>query len=319
MMLPKFVSVSVPGKVHLMGEHAVVYGKPAILAAVDLRMRIGVRGLPAGKSLKVASSEPDGYVRKIVEMVIKTYAIEHAPPMEITIDSDIPAGYHLGSSAATAVGVIGALSYFLKGIWNPQAINQLAYEAEKLQHGTPSGSDNTAVTMGGLLWYRKELEFLRSMWQLPMKIPPQLNNFYLIDTGRSEESTGEMVSFVRSQVAMRRAQYLEMFDENERQTKRVAVAIRENLEPELIDAVRKGEGTLESMGVVSGQVLPVIRAIENAGGAAKILGGGGRKAGAGYLLCYHRDIAQVKSAARSFGFGVRPVVLGGDGVKLEKQ
>jgi len=292
------ITVSVPGKVHLMGEHAVVYGKPALLAAINRRLTVTVTD---------GDSNTNGYVADILGIVQKHFGTTRA--VHITIDSDIPAGYHLGSSAAVAVGVIGAVSYFLKKIWNPTLINQLAYEAEKLQHGNPSGADNTAVTFGGLIWYRKELEFLKNIWQLPLNLPAALNHFSLIDTGRPKENTGEMVAYVRQQFTIRASQFEKLFDENEEQTKRTTVALKEGDEKALIDAIQKGEQTLEGMGVVSKKVIPLIRSIEKAGGAAKILGGGGRADGVGYLLCYsHRSPA-----------GSIPILLGEEGVRLENK
>ncbi len=295
------VKVSVPGKIYLMGEHAVVYGKPALLAAIN--RRLSVRVGPA-EMLEIISTEPTDYVRYAVKFLAKEYKLPHLPEVKITITSDIPAGYHLGSSAAVAVAVVGALTLFLKNVWNPQAINQLAYEVEKKQHGNPSGGDNTAVTMGEFLWYRKELEFLKSMWQLPLKFSPALNHFSLIDTGRPKETTGEMVAFVKNQKNLQ-----EFLNENEIQTKRVAVALKEGDEKMLIDAIQKGEQTLEEIGVVSKKVIPVIRSIEKSGGAAKILGGGGKTEGVGYLLCYSHHPPK-----RNL-----PIILGEEGIRLEKK
>ncbi|MBI3559700.1 hypothetical protein HY087_01050, partial [Candidatus Gottesmanbacteria bacterium] len=195
------VIVSVPGKVHLMGEHAVVHGKPALLAAINLRLRVTVETLSlssprtrgSSENFLIESDEPSDYIRHAIDVVKREYKLALLPPMKITVTSDIPSGYHLGSSAAIAVGTVSALTYFLKKVWNPSAINQIAYEIEKKMHGNPSGGDNTTVTIGGFIWFRKELEFLKSIWQLPFKLPKNLDHFFLINTGRPKETTGEMV------------------------------------------------------------------------------------------------------------------------------
>lgn len=301
------ITVSVPGKIHLMGEHAVVYGKPALLAAINLRLRVTVEDGIYG--IDIVSSEPPNYIRHAVEVVREQYKLTSLPPMKITVASDIPAGYHLGSSAAVAVGTVGAVTYFIKKVWNPAAINQIAYEVEKKMHGNPSGGDNTTVTMGGFIWFRKELEFLKSIWQLPFKLPDTLNHFFLINTGRPKETTGEMVAYVNAKCQMLNAKYITLFDKNEQQTKRVAVALRQGNEKELMEAITAGERTLEGMGVVSKKAIPIIREIEKAGGAAKILGGGGRKEGVGYLLCYHPNPKK---------FNTEPIRLGEEGIRLEE-
>jgi len=307
-------TVSVPGKVHLMGEHAIVYGRPAILAAINLRLAVTINHQlstinPKREEITIVSVEPDDYVRHVVEVVKEHFKLNELPPLKITICSQIPAGYHLGSSAATAVGVVGALTYFLKKTWNPQLINQLAYEAEKKMHGNPSGGDNTTVTLGGFIWFRRELEFLKSIWQLPFKPHPSLNHFFLINTGRPAEGTGEMVSYVRLRVQKFRVEMQKLFNQNEEQVKRITVALKEGDENELIGAIQVGERTLEGMGVVSKQVIPLIRKIEKAGGAAKILGGGGRKGGVGFLLCYSHHPPKESI----------PIKLGAEGVRLEQK
>ncbi len=310
------VTVSVPGKVHLMGEHAVVYGKPALLAAVNLRLRVTVEEGKDG--VDVVSSEPSDYIRHAVEVVRQEYKLTSLPSMKITVTSDIPAGYHLGSSAAVAVGTVGAVTYFLKKIWNPAAINQIAYEVEKKMHGNPSGGDNTTVTMGGFIWFRKELEFLKSIWQLPFKPPSSMNHFFLINTGRPQETTGEMVAYVNAKCQMLNAKYNALFDKNEKQTKRITVAIKEGNEKELMEAITAGERTLEGMGVVSKKILPLIQAVEHIGGAAKILGGGGRTEGVGFLLCYHHYPEKITEFCKPYGFSTQPVQLGEEGMRLEE-
>lgn len=109
---------SVPGKLIISGEHAVVYGYPALVTAIN--RRLSIEGF--GKDDKITS--------------------------------DIPIGAGMGSSAAFAVAT-SALK--LKKI-DLLKINELAYKLEKKHHGNPSGVDNTICTYGGFLWYRKESE-----------------------------------------------------------------------------------------------------------------------------------------------------------------
>ena len=333
------VVVSVPGKVHLMGEHAVVYGKPALLAAINLRLQATVTPLSFPRKressvqrldprvkpeddnsvVEIISSEPIDYVRHIIEVVREHYKFKELPRLRITIGSEIPAGYHLGSSAAVAVATAGALTFFLKKIWNPQLFNQLAYEAEKKMHGNPSGGDNTTVTVGGFVWFRKELEFLKSIWQLPFKPQSSLNHFFLINTGRPKETTGEMVAFVKEKVQKEPDEMQKLLTLNEQQVKRVTVALKEGNENELLDAIKSGERTLEGMGVVSTKVIPLIRQIEKIGGAAKILGGGGRAEGVGFLLCYHHDVDAVETLCNKYTYSTQAIRLGEEGVRLEKK
>lgn len=320
------VVVSVPGKIHLMGEHAVVYGKPALLAAINRRMVVTVEWSERTKEkqtsqepLEIISSESDVYVKHIIAVVAKTFDSVSMPPLKIMISSTITPGYHLGSSAATAVGVSAALIYVLKKLWNPTKINEVAYEAEKKQHGTPSGGDNTAVCFGGLLWYRKELEFLKSMWQLPLRIDKSLQNFFLLDTGRPVESTGEMIALVRDHVQMNSRRMYAAFADNEIQTKRLAQALKQVNEKELMASLSDGQKTLETMGVVSSWAKKIIGSIKTYGGAAKILGGGGKQKEVGYLLCYHPNPQGFVAWAKEKKYTVEHIQLGEEGICLEQK
>jgi mevalonate kinase len=305
--------VSAPGKIHLMGEHAVVHGAPALLAAVNRRL---VATVEDADSLKIETEADDMLVREAIRVVGERLNIQD-PPVKVTICSAIPAGRHLGSSAAVSVATVGALLYHLKKIWNPTLINKLAYEVEKKQHGTPSGGDNSVCTFGGFVWFRKELEDLKTIWQLPYTIHPSLAPFHLVDTGSPTEHTGEMVGFVHAWVQENPIKAREAFFQNEQATKQITTSLKSGDESQVIAAIRSGSKTLEQMGVVSKQVMPVIRAIEESGGAAKILGGGGKTGPVGLLLAYHRDRKKLVAVANKFKYPLHDVELGEEGVRLE--
>lgn len=309
------ITVSVPGKIHLMGEHAVVYGKPAILAAINRRMTVRVE---AAKEFIVKTTEPPDYARHAAEMVAAHFA-KPLPNIAISIYSDIAPGFHLGSSAATAVAVVAAVTFYMKKVWNPDLFNKLAYEVEKKMHGNPSGGDNTTVTMGGLIWFRRELEFLRSVWQLPVKIPPAFHHFYLVNTGRPHENTGFMVAGVAANYKKYPRKIEEALALNEVQTKRIATAFKNASEDELVDAIRVGHTTLVTMGVVSAPANKFAQAIVHAGGAAKILGGGGLSGPVGYMLVYMKDKARAQKISEEFGFTLEDVELGEEGIRLENK
>lgn len=309
------VVVSVPGKIHLMGEHAVVLGKPALLSAINWRLYATVSQNKDG--LQIISKEPITLINKAVEIVCKKLRLSSSPNVKIEISSQIPIGRHVGSSAAVSVAVIAALVYYLKKIWNPNFFNELAFEVEKYQHGNPSGGDNTTVTFGGFIWYRRELEFLKSVWQLPFRPSPKLAPFMLIDTGRPKENTGEMITSVAEFIKKHPEKAKKLLDENEEATKEVTKALKEGNEKLLLEAIRQGEKTLEGLGVVSKKVIPLIREIEKKTGAVKILGGGGKKNSVGFLLCYSRNKDSIKKIAEKYFYKIYSVKLGEEGVRLE--
>lgn len=324
------IIVSAPGKIHLLGEHAVVYGKPALLAAINRRLYIKIKNqkpVPSGaegskiknrrdESIIINTREKDDLVKCAIDIFKKAFSLKNLPPLQISITSQIPTGCGLGSSAALSAATIGGLMKFVKNSWNPGKINELAYEAEKIAHGNPSGADNTVVVFGGLIWYRREFDFLKSIWSLPVssyKIP----QFLIIDTGRPQESTRQMVSHVASLYSKKKNQMDEVFSSQEVQTKRLLISLRNNNNEELKDAIRLGEKNLEKMEVAGDFAKKIIREIEKSGGAAKVCGAGGRKGGSGILLCFHEDPAKIEAIGKKYNLPVSPVKLGEEGIRLE--
>ena len=157
------------------------------------------------------------------------------------------------------------------------------------------------------------------MWQLPFKPQSSLNHFFLINTGKPIETTGEMVTYVKEKMQKEKIKMEKLLALNEQQTKRIVLALKEGNEEELLDAIHIGEQTLEGFGVVSKTIQPLMRAIEKTGGAAKILGGGGRKAGVGFILCYHHTPKDIEYMCRPYGYSLKHITLGEEGVRLESK
>lgn len=279
------IKFSAPGKIHLLGEHAVVYGRPALLAAIDLRVTVSIT-----PSLTVIASDPELAegergnldLKNIIEPIIRKHLkLKTIPLYQLKIDSQIPAGSGMGSSAAVSAAYLGALITFLGYPWDVKLINELTFEAEKVFHGNPSGADNTVVVYGGLLWYRKETE--------PVKLFSQIKQFMLIDSGRPVESTKEMVEKVSVKCKVQSAKCQKIFDDQERLVKGLAQALKNGNQNKMMDIIKAGERNLEKLGVVGKKAQNIIRLVEKTGGAAKIMGGGGVKSGSGMLLSYHKN------------------------------
>jgi len=112
--------------------------------------------------------------------------------------------------------------------------------------------------------------------------------------------------------------YQRLFISNEEAVRNIAESLKNGNENALIQAIRKGSFTLKKMGVVSPMAADLIDTFESSGGAAKILGGGGRKKSVGYLLIYHKDKKILKDISASCGFSIEAVRLGEEGMRLEK-
>lgn len=306
------IRFSAPGKVHLLGEHAVVYGKPAILVTVGLRVTVTIT--PSVRFHGIPS------LRKVIEPIVKKYLkIKTIPPYKLEISSELPIGAGLGSSAAISAAYIAALLTFLKVNWDKNLVNDLTYQAEKTFHGNPSGGDNSTVVFGGLVWYRKESPDFKVIQPLPFSMPHKLaKNFILINTGKPKETTKEMVELVRVKGEALRGKFKKIFDNQEKLVRELVTVIQEGNEKTLIQILRAGEKNLENLGVVSPFAKSIIRKIEKIGGAAKICGGGGKTKEVGILLTYHPKPSAIKSIAKEENLPCFSTTLGAEGLKQEE-
>lgn len=318
------IRASAPGKIHFLGEHAVVYGKPAVLAAVNLRCyveltprtdtQIKILSQNFNKTKKYSSDN----ISLIVKDVFLYYKEEPKTGFNLSLKSEIPIGAGLGSSAAMAVATAAAVSAFLKKPFDKTVINEIAFHAEQRAHGNPSGGDNSAVCFGGLVWFRKETTDFKIIQPLPFILPETVaKNFLIIDTGKPEEATGEMVAHVKTFYEKNPETVERFLNSQEYLTRKLVSAMKDQKKTEMIQIIKEGEKNLESIDVVSVFAQSIIRDIEKIGGAGKICGGGGIKKSVGVILAYHTDVKKLKIIMEKCCLPYFQTELGMEGVKVE--
>jgi len=310
----KKIKVSAPGKIHLMGEHTVVYGKPALLAAINKRVFVEIQSRSDKKTeiifKKIEDEKLLDYVHHAIVITTKYYKKFLPSGFTMTITSEIPIGAGMGSSAASAVAIAGAVALFLGQKFDKEKINEIAFLIEKYNHANPSGGDNSASCYGGFIWYRKEANYLKIIQPLSINLSKEFaNNFYILNTGRPKESTAEMVQDVNRYVKKNKKEAKKILDDQELLAKDLLTAIQEKDERLIKQIIKKGERNLEKLGVVSSSVKKLIRHIEKLGGVAKICGGGGRSKATGVLLVYQKN--KVNSV-------YQPIGLGSQGIKIHE-
>lgn len=314
------ITISVPSKVHLLGEHAVVYGKPALLAAINKRMLVTINYSKNKQILGVQSYEKEiNQLLKILEKEIKKLTrLKKIETYSIKINSQVPVGYGLGSSAALSASCTAALLSLLKIPWDKKIIFDIAYTGEKFFHGNPSGGDLAIVIEGGFLWFRKEFGFLKTFSHLPFNPHKNIKQFILINSGKPKESTKEMVEKVSKLKTASPQKTEAIFNSQEEFTKQMVIALRDGDEDLLIKCIKLGEENLEELGVVSKKTQALIREIEKLGGAAKISGGGGVKEGSGMLLAYHKNIKSLLSHAQQKCLAILTIKTGEGGLRRDE-
>ncbi|MDX1501945.1 MAG: hypothetical protein R3325_06240 [Thermoanaerobaculia bacterium] len=306
-----------------MGEHSVVYGRPALVAALGLYARArasnsgghGVRLVldDLGHHETVAWADLVALARAtradwesfaaarapfrgldrddpavLVKLALGEVAAELGPPasgLELRVTSEIPVGAGFGSSAAVAVAVLSAVLTWAGERAEPDRLERLALAVERRQHGTPSGVDHRTVLAGGLHRYAPGAEPALT----PCPAGGLVERLALYHTGRPAESTGEVVAAVRR----RRQSDPDAFDELVARMGAGVEALAAEVASDREDAarvtelIRGFERALEGLGVVPAPVRERIRRLEEEGAAAKISGAGALSgSGAGGLLVY---------------------------------
>ncbi|MEN8098148.1 MAG: mevalonate kinase [Chloroflexota bacterium] len=146
------IQATAPGKLILFGEHAVVYGRPGIAVPVlDVTAHarfipgpdLVVHALDLGEVIKI-KDEPEHPLSIAVKSTSR-YLKKDTPSGQIEIQSSIPLSSGLGSGTAVNVAVIKAMAMAMGEIIAPEHVSEIAYEIEKIHHGTPSGIDNTVI------------------------------------------------------------------------------------------------------------------------------------------------------------------------------
>lgn len=162
------ISTSAPGKIILFGEHAVVYGQPAIAVPVtQVEAKVILRGQPDGEGLTILAPDIslktnllnlpfDDAMARAIHLTLEKLGVDKMPPSTLMITSTIPLAAGLGSGAAVSVAVVRAISTFLGHPLPDETVNQIVYEVEKIHHGTPSGIDNTVITYGKPVYFIKD-------------------------------------------------------------------------------------------------------------------------------------------------------------------
>jgi mevalonate kinase len=157
---------SAPGKIILFGEHAVVYGRPALAVPVtqvqatatvskNSRGGVWIEAPNIDLSSELSRLAPDQPLAAVINSVFTALRITHPPACTVYLQSTIPVAAGLGSGAAVSVAILRALSAFLGAPLPDERVNKLAFEVEKLHHGTPSGIDNTVVTYARPVYFIK--------------------------------------------------------------------------------------------------------------------------------------------------------------------
>ena len=146
------VKASAPGKCILFGEHAVVYGQPALACAINQRMIIEIEKEEMFDNWRLDGRRFDALKHPHIEYIRSRLSPLHSEPLHIRIRGTIPKASGLGSSAALSVALCGALQQIYKQPIDGLQASALSHLAEaEAQGGRASPMDTATSSFGGFV------------------------------------------------------------------------------------------------------------------------------------------------------------------------
>ena len=338
-MRKDFLKIQTPAKLILAGEHAVVYGCPALAVAINLCTQATIRWtsplnfsfhfmginfreeitLPTLRKLKrTVKDQYQKYclgqlsiqevLQKPSELSLFTFVnvLDHFKSklpagIDIVTDSNIPVGCGIGSSAASIVSVIYSLAHFLNINLNLEDYIKLGLESENLQHGYSSGLDIYTVYYGGCLRYEKGQFKKRPIPAFPMQ---------LVQTGQPQSNTGECIS--QASPYFKETHISDDFSELTNELDR---ALQNNNFENVKICIQQNHRLLKTIGVVPDKIDCFIVNVEKLGGAAKICGAGsihGDNGGAVLVVSDH----SINNLARQYGYSIMSIQIDNLGTRI---
>lgn len=272
------VTATAPGKVILFGEHAVVYGRPALAVPVSgVRAAARVEGRPRGSgalinavdlNLTLSLTEAAGHALALTLKLVLEHLQIGEPDVLITLRSAIPIAGGLGSGAAISAALARAVCAYLGQPIDDATLSALVYEVEKVHHGTPSGIDNTVICYG------KPVYFVKGSHPQIIQVGRAFD-LLIGDTGIAAP-TRKTVTAVREAWQRDPHNYEVLFDQIGQIAHKARGAVKRGEIETLGPLMSKNHTLLRSLGVSSEELDRLVEAALGAGSpGAKLSGGGG--------------------------------------------
>jgi mevalonate kinase len=311
----------------LFGEHAVVYGRPCIVTAVDQRIRVSVQKL-AERQLQIEApdvgiSEYKKDINKIgrgknipkgamfIEYAVRNFKKKFGLPTGIKIEtkSDFSSKFGFGSSSAAIVAALKAISELFQSKLTQRELFDLSYKTVLQVQGVGSGFDLAAAIWGGTIYFVGGGKKI---------IPIKLDSLPLVvgytgikaDTSTLVKQVGSLFKTEKKIVEM-------IFETIENIVNSAKTAFPAKDYRKLGELMNLNQGLLDSLGVNTKELSDLIIAVRSKGAyGAKLSGAGGGDCMIALVDGKHKkdiEVAIIKAGGK-----VLDVKTGADGVRIEK-
>ncbi len=263
------------GKIILLGEHAVVHGRPALAAAIGRSVEARAAPRDGASTLRVRPWNVEASVAGSGEPslaaalgAVAARMPQGDPRLSIEAQVNLPSRVGLGSSAALGVAVTRAMIDAIGVSWTNEQVAAVTLEWERVFHGNPSGVDSTLSACGGIAIFRRGDPIERIHLPRPLRV--------VVGDSGERSSTKEMVAQVASQHAAKREQVEKVFDGIAALVRDAALALCAGNLGSLGQLLDLNHALLASL-FLSTAAIEDLRAAAKAAGAAgsKVTGAGG--------------------------------------------
>ena len=295
-------SASACGKAILLGEHAVVYGQPAIaIPLTSLRAFAEVEPCPSGAGIVIEASDlgqvvtfpgDDGgdltalALQTTVRNLLELLRCDPVPALHIVLYSQLPTARGLGSGTAITTALVRALAQHLGYQLPPSAISELVYRTEIIFHGQPSGIDNTVVANERTVLFQRGQPLQMLQVNRPLRL-------LIADTGITAQ-TRTAVGEVRRSWQANKTHYEALFARIGRTVALGCAALAQGDWSELGRILDANQELLSELGVSCPELERLVLAARGAGALGAKLSGGGL----GGCMIALADVNQVEAIAR---------------------
>jgi mevalonate kinase len=322
------ITISAPGKLMLMGEHAVVFGKPSIVTAVNHRIYATLETISEPKIILNAPEvglenyqkalsdlgtgqipKESSFVEHSVKNFIAKYPIQNG--LQITTKAGFSSKFGFGSSSAVTVCVVKGLSEIFGLNLSNQEIFEISYKTVLDVQGKGSGFDIAAAVWGGTILFQNKGEVVE-----PLDIP----NFDLVVgyTGKKYETVK-----VLDEVKATENQFPDIvqgtYSNIEILVQKAVAMIKtgdDNLLQNLGMLMNFNQGQLDTLGVNCLELAEIIYSAREAGAFGSKLSGSG-KGDCAVALVDNSNKSQVAEAISQKGYEVIDIVVNAEGARVE--
>ncbi len=311
---------SAPAKVILFGEHFVVYGSPAILAAINKRISVDARiMIPNENKIIVRSdigvageynnnnngefnaleggSKAKSLLDPLYDAIRQVLLLRNKKNIgiEIGISSRVPPGIGLGSSAASCVATVAAVDSLFEKNPSRQKVCKLAIKSERLIHKRTSGADCYVSTFGGLMqYYGKSKSF--------KKIETKETLSLVVASTGIKHSTSELVAGVKRFKNTNRTLFESLSKQASDICLQACAAIESGKCDKIGELMNQNQIILQQIGISHHKVRDIIDICSKAGAiGAKMTGAGGGGAVIA-LAASKQESTKIASRIRSAGY-----------------